>query len=101
MLSFVYDIADLYKAVVTIPAAFEAVASGCADCQTEIRKRVRKYLVAQKVLSRIPHDIDYIFSNTSDRPDSNTLSVGSLWDIGSGELPGGRNYSGTETDEWS
>lgn len=29
MLSFVYDIADLYKAETTIPAAFEAVKKDC------------------------------------------------------------------------
>ena len=100
MLSFVYDIADLYKASVTIPAAFEAVASGNSDYQTEIRRRVRKYLVSQKVLARIPSDIDYLLANTSEKADINNLSAGTLWDIGSGEIPGGKNYSGTETNEW-
>ncbi len=46
-LAFVYDVADLYKATVTIPAAFDAVAAGdreprrrCCDC-VSVHPRVR------------------------------------------------------------
>ena len=39
--SFVYDIADLYKAEVTIPIAFEVVAQAPEDLPAVVRRRVR------------------------------------------------------------
>ena len=40
--SFVYDIADLYKAEVTIPVAFEAAAQNVDDLERTVRHRVRE-----------------------------------------------------------
>ena len=39
--SFVYDIADLYKAEVTIPIAFEVAAQAPEDLPAVVRRRVR------------------------------------------------------------
>ena len=53
-LSFVYDIADLYKTETTIPAAFEAVAKG-GDVHKDLRVLCRKYfgIVEDKYISVI------------------------------------------------
>lgn len=55
--AFVYDIADLYKAEVSIPAAFDAVASGAVDPVTEVRRLVRDQVVAVKLIRRMVADI--------------------------------------------
>lgn len=39
--SFVYDIADLYKADVSIPVAFKVVASGTSDIAGDVRRAMR------------------------------------------------------------
>ena len=43
--SFVYDIADLYKAEVAIPAAFEAVAAANGQPSSQVRRIVRDKVV--------------------------------------------------------
>lgn len=55
--AFVYDIADLYKADVAIPAAFEAVASEVVDPASEVRRAVRDRVVATKLIRRMVRDI--------------------------------------------
>ena len=62
LLSFVYDIADLNKATTTLPAAFEAIAEtgNFQDLQQRVRLKCRKYMHSEKLLSRIPQDIDYV-----------------------------------------
>lgn len=55
--AFVYDIADLYKAEVAIPAAFDAVASEAVDPATEVRRLVRDRVVTARLLPRMSRDI--------------------------------------------
>ena len=91
-LSFVYDIADLYKAEVTIPAAFTAVKFAGNDLAASVRTNCRKYFQQKRLLKRIPEDIEWIF----DLPGSEqrvSLPTGNLWDP-EGEIPGGINYQG-------
>lgn len=63
-LSFVYDIADLYKIQLTVPIAFCTVAevnSGQIEArklETEVRKRCRNTFRNMKILSRVVPDID-------------------------------------------
>ncbi len=57
-LSFVYDIADLYKAELTIPIAFQATASGQPKLEQTVRKMCRDAFVEQKLLARIVSDIE-------------------------------------------
>lgn len=61
-LSFVYDVADLYKAETTIPVAFEAVkaAQQGRDLHKEIRMRCRTHFANAKVLSRIAQDVAWV-----------------------------------------
>jgi len=56
-LSFVYDIADLYKTEVAIPCAFQAVAEGLDDLERQVRIRSRDLFHKQRLLYRILPDI--------------------------------------------
>lgn len=87
-LSFVYDIADLYKTETTIPAAFEAVAKG-GDIHKEIRVLCRKYFGSAHLMERIPKDLAELFGGMEGG--TNAAAAGALWSE-DGEVQGGRNY---------
>lgn len=55
--SFVFDVADLYKAEVTIPAAFDVVASGSTNIASDVRRLVRDAVVSHRLLARCARDI--------------------------------------------
>lgn len=57
-LSFVYDIADLYKMDIAVPVAFAAAASAPANLEREVRKRCRDSFRNMRLLERIVPDID-------------------------------------------
>ena len=59
--SFVYDIADLYKAEVTIPVAFEMAAQQPDDLPSATRRRVRDAMVSAHILERMVRDIHILF----------------------------------------
>lgn len=59
-LSFVYDVADLYKAEFTIPAAFEAYAQTTVGFEKRAREICREKFREGKLLQRILPDIDQI-----------------------------------------
>ena len=56
-LSFVYDIADLYKAELTIPAAFEVAAARPDNLEQEVRYLLRKRMFSAKLMQRVIPDI--------------------------------------------
>jgi len=56
-LSFVYDVADLYKAELTIPLAFEIAAKEPDQLEREVRIEARKRFYMAKLLQRIVPDI--------------------------------------------
>jgi CRISPR-associated protein Cas1 len=60
MLSFVYDVADLYKADLTIPAAFQAVAAGETDLEGRVRRVCRDVFHHARLLERIVPDIETV-----------------------------------------
>lgn len=93
-LSFVYDIADLYKADTTIPAAFESVKYNVIKqaFDAEIRQRCRKRFESTQLLKRIPADIAWIF-NVSCEEQIQAAITGALWDDEMGGIFGGRNYA--------
>ena len=92
MLSFVYDIADLYKAEVCIPAAFEAVQSKESDLERAVRMRCRSRFEKIKLLKKIPEDIIWIFQQ-EENEQVEAMDVGAIWNE-TNELQGGINYSG-------
>src|SRR5205823_3188667 len=58
MLSFVYDVADLYKADTTIPLAFSTVAEGETNLESRIRRACRDVFQSERLLKRIIPDIE-------------------------------------------
>ena len=93
LLSFVYDIADLYKTETTIPAAFEAVRDREREFDRLVREYTRKRIQRAGVLKRIADDISWIFDVQFSDEHDNMETVGSLWGEDE-ELPGGLNYGG-------
>ena len=59
-LSFVLDIADLYKTELTIPIAFKTVALGTDNLYASIRRRCREEFKKAKLLRRLLPDIDAV-----------------------------------------
>jgi len=90
-LSFIYDVADLYKADTTIPAAFLSVQGSPTNLWQEVRKRCRDSFQEQHILQRIPKDLNWIFQD--DSTDDGSDFVGHLWDEENGETQGGINHS--------
>lgn len=79
-LSFVYDIADLYKAQLTIPIAFEIAANieETEDVGSITRRRVRDEMVDGKIMNQIVKDVQFILEVEAE----NEITTDSLnlWD---------------------
>ncbi|MGW2886429.1 type I-E CRISPR-associated endonuclease Cas1e [Streptomyces griseoruber] len=90
--AFVYDIADLYKADLTIPLAFSLHNS--TNPEAEARRSFRDGLRLFKLLPRIITDIqDLLAPGTSrESPDPEEQLV-DLWDPVTGPIPGGNNHA--------
>jgi CRISPR-associated protein Cas1 len=57
-LSFVYDLADLYKAELTIPTAFQIVGEASGNVERRVRMACREKFKEARLLDRILPDID-------------------------------------------
>lgn len=68
-LSFVYDIADLYKAEITIPVAFWAVSLGTQQLDKRVRQGCREAFKSRRLLKRILPDIDRLLEIGDPLPD--------------------------------
>jgi CRISPR-associated protein Cas1 len=113
MLSFVYDVADLYKTQLTIPTAFQVVAEAPQGIERAVRMRCRTAFYEFKVMERIIPDIAEVLGvgdDDGEGPDELegrivTLAPGTGdWDLpweserpGQGRAMGEGNESG-ETD---
>lgn len=94
-LSFAYDVADLYKAETTIPAAFEAIRKmHQGDNQKkQVRLACRTYFANARILSRIAQDLAWIFQESPAAAEpENGSAIGSLWDSEQDAISGGKNY---------
>jgi CRISPR-associated protein Cas1 len=97
MLSFVYDVADLYKTEVTIPIAFRAAAEGMGFQESHVRRKCRDAFVESRLLQRIIPDIDRALDWGSSaggqdaRLDAQPAAPGWLWDPEVGAVEGGMN----------
>ena len=89
--SFVYDIADLYKADVTIPIAFDVVAEDMSDIAVTTRRRVRDRIFELKVIERSVRDIHKLFE--IDEGEDLQVNVVSLWDYQREAIAGGMNHA--------
>lgn len=100
MLSFVYDIADLYKAEITIPVAFCAAAQEPEGLERRIRLACRDKFVSTRLLERIIPDLQNILmipksgaAGEGDHFDQDAASPGGLWDPVETEVAGGLDHS--------
>lgn len=75
-LSFAYDIADLYKAEITIPIAFRLAGEEVTDLPNVVRRAVRDEFVKTHILERMVRDIKYLLNETEEEQDNNIA----LWD---------------------
>ncbi len=95
--SFVYDVADLYKAEITIPIAFEIAAENPENLPRETRRRVRDAMVSAHILERMVKDIKHLFSDFDDM-EQEDLAPMYLWDDRSERVAYGKSYA--EESEW-
>ena len=96
--SFVYDIADLYKAELTIPIAFQVASEDVEDVAAETRRRVRDAFSTGHVMEQAARDIHtpLLGSEAEDE-----LAVGTLrlWDEKGNDVAAGVQYS-SEDEGW-
>lgn len=89
-LSFVYDIADLYKADVTIPIAFQiASKADVEDVGREVRLAVRDAFVDGKIMEKITRDLYDILGEGEQDVATNLIN---LWDDREGLVSHGISY---------
>lgn len=90
--SFVYDIADLYKADISIPIAFEVAAEypESYDIGKIVRLRVRDALTDGKLMQKIVKDLQFILE--IEESDSFFIDTINLWDDQERLVPHGINY---------
>jgi len=101
-LSFVYDIADLYKTQLVVPAAFAAVAESEHGVETRVRTVLREGIRRSSLLRRIVDDLSSMFDigEEADPYDADSARPGHLWDP-IGLVDGGVSYGGLGTGEGS
>ena len=104
-LSFVYDIADLYKANLTVPLAFKLTAESTERLETRARQACRDLFHTERLLGRVIDDIDALLKlpanmdNAEDGADydEDAALPSGLWspeDEQGTQTPGGVNYGG-------
>lgn len=105
MLSFVYDIADLYKTKISIPIAFGETARGVEKLEARVRRSCRDAFNEQNLLKRIIMDLEFTLNlkNKSESAsavdfDGNDALPGDLWDPES-RVAGGHNFAEQDTEE--
>lgn len=85
-LSFVYDIADLYKIDLTVPTAFRIVGASKERVETRVREACREIFREQKLLQRILPDIQTLLdvpdavASAGGEFDSDPAAPVPLWD---------------------
>jgi CRISPR-associated protein Cas1 len=111
MLSFVYDIADLYKADITVPLAFRAAVEGKDGLEGRVRRACRDEFHGQRLLQRIVPDVDRALIGDREDTEVETRNFdaddalpGGLWDPDRGEVQGGVNQADAASEgepSWS
>ena len=108
-LSFVYDIADLYKVELTIPLAFRTAAENPQDLERHVRLQCRDVFRESRLIQRIIPDIRHALGDAGGEdafvPDEDPALPTELWtptaelapDSGASPAPD----EGEETPPWS
>lgn len=91
--AMVYDIADLYKAELTIPLAFSLHNSPHPEAMA--RRNFREGLRLYRLLPRIVADIQSLLApdEAEPLPDGQAVELVNLWDPDAGSVPAGVNYA--------
>lgn len=66
MMSFVYDVADLYKVDLLVPLAFKVVSTSPSDVERRVRAACRVQLYEHRILERILPDIREVLDGGND-----------------------------------
>lgn len=108
-LSFVYDVADLYKVDVTVPAAFGAAKLNPPNLESHVRRLCRDTFHSSRLLERIVPDLRRLFDlapqqarlvvhrgdrdieHEEDDPERDTPTE--LWNGAAQRLSGGQNFA--------
>jgi CRISPR-associated protein Cas1 len=103
--SFVYDIADLYKAETTIPIAFRIASEEPADIGAATRHAVRDTFSNGQIMKRIANDVRYLLLSfyedgkyVENADDGDSTDVLRLWDEKSGSVQSGILYTERRDD---
>lgn len=90
--SFVYDIADLYKAEITIPLAFKIASEfeSSEDISRECRLAMRDIIREKKFVSKINKDLQYLME--IDKEEAFEFDNIYLWDEKEGHVAYGISY---------
>lgn len=99
-LSFVYDVADIYKTETSVPAAFRAVQSGAKEVERAARHALREEFHSSRLLGRIVDDLAHLFrlddgEGTLDDGDEDLARPGDLWDP-DGAVRGGVSHGSSD-----
>ncbi len=98
--SFVYDVADLYKAETSIPVAFEVAAKKPDDIGACVRRAMRDAVYDLSLLKRMVRDIHWLLSPAGEGEPESLEEQGDggeedhvgLWDERVGEVAAGVSY---------
>jgi len=103
-LSFVYDIGDLYKTQITIPAAFKACGAQVINLEKEVRMRCRDYFKENDTLKNVIKDLERIIGFCDETEADKTVidssleegisgSPSQLWQENGNHEFGGQNWA--------
>lgn len=91
-LSFVYDVADLYKMEVVLPVAFQEAARGPEDLERRVRTALRDHMTNLRLLERMVSDLLTLLDDRGPEDDPEGNAPGDLWDP-EGDVQGGVNHA--------
>jgi len=97
--SFVFDIADLYKANIAIPVAFATAVLESEDIPGETRRAMRDAIHEQRLLQRCVKDIQVLLAE-DDESLVEDWDVIYLWDGRAGKVAGGNDYADEVPVPW-
>lgn len=101
-ISFVYDVADLYKVELVVPLAFELAAFGRGQIESRMRHALRDRFFESRLMERIVPDLDALLAAEpiaeEQQPDFETEDAlpSGLWDPNAGGVVSGGVNHGEE-----
>ncbi|MET9201498.1 type I-E CRISPR-associated endonuclease Cas1e [Gordonia sp. NPDC003585] len=95
--SFVYDVADLYKAEIAIPVAFDVAADdGVDDVPAVTRRKVRDAVFAARLLPRCAADVKQLLVGDDAEVSDYDADVVYLWDDRGKAIASGQSHGDDE-----